>query len=256
MARPQLPQHRPRPAGFPTAQRQIECAQTSDAPWFRGGAKAISAAPLEQGQSGGRCSQRALPVPAVRMVGFVVMEREQIVFVGTSDLSGHFRGKSFPAADLSARLQRGVGWAPTNVFLSAFGNIQMTTFGTIGEVFLIPDASTRVFVPFDGSATEYFYLGDIVTLDGAPWDFCPRQVLRRALQRMERETGLRLLATFEQEFTYSGVAAHPAQPYELDGYRRQGLFGEALLAAMRQAGVIPDSFLCEYAPRQFEITTV
>ncbi len=183
------------------------------------------------------------------------MEREQIVFVGTSDLSGHFRGKSFPAADLSARLQRGVGLAPTNIFLSAFGNIQMTTFGTSGEVLLIPDASTRVFVPFNGSATEYFYLGDIVTLDGAPWDFCPRQILRRALQRLEHETGLRLLATFEQEFTYSGVAAHPPQPYELDGYRRQGLFGEALLAAMRQAGVIPDSFLCEYAPRQYEVTT-
>src|SRR5580700_4115851 len=189
------------------------------------------------------------------MVGSLPMEREQIVFVGTSDLSGHFRGKSFPAADLSARLRRGVGLAPTNIFLSAFGNIQMTTFGTSGEVFLIPDASTRVFVPFDGSATEYFYLGDIVTLDGAPWDFCPRQVLRRALQRLEQDTGLRLLATFEQEFTYSGVPAHPPQPYELDGYRRQGLFGEALLAAMRQAGVIPDSFLAEFGPQQFEVTS-
>ena len=31
------------------------------------------------------------------------MRREQIVFVGTSDLSGHFRGKSFPAVDLPAR---------------------------------------------------------------------------------------------------------------------------------------------------------
>ena len=37
------------------------------------------------------------------------MQREQIVFVGTSDLSGHFRGKSFPVADLPARLERGVG---------------------------------------------------------------------------------------------------------------------------------------------------
>jgi hypothetical protein len=28
------------------------------------------------------------------------MERELLVFVGTSDLSGHFRGKSFSASDL------------------------------------------------------------------------------------------------------------------------------------------------------------
>ena len=112
------------------------------------------------------------------------MQREQIVFVGTSDLSGHFRGKSFPAADLPARLQRGVGLAPTNIFISAFGPIQMTTFGTVGEVFLIPDVETRVFVAFEGSAPEYFLLGDIKTSEGEPWNFCSRHILRRALDRL------------------------------------------------------------------------
>ena len=183
------------------------------------------------------------------------MQREPIIFVGTSDLSGHFRGKSFPAVDLPARLQRGVGLAPTNIFLSAFGPIQVTTFGTQGEVFLIPDSTTRVFVPFEGSTAEHFFLGDIKTLEGRPWDFCPRHVLRRALDRLQSETGLRLLATFEQEFIYTGVAAQPPQPYELDAYRRQGVFGEMLLAAMRQAGVIPDAFLSEFGPQQFEVTS-
>jgi len=182
------------------------------------------------------------------------MQREQIVFVGTSDLSGHFRGKSFPAADLPARLARGVGLAPTNLFLSAFGAIQMTPFGTQGEVFLVPDPATRVCVPFEGSPMEYFLLGDILTQDGAPWDFCPRQVLRRALDRLKIETGLTLLAAFEQEFIYSGVPATPMQPYELDAYRRQGFFGETLLASLRQAGVVPDSFLSEFGAQQFEVT--
>lgn len=183
------------------------------------------------------------------------MEREQIVFVGTCDLSGHFRGKSFPAAELPSRLQRGVGLAPTNIFLSAFGPIHVTTFGTTGEVMLIPDASTRVYVPFGDGNSEYFYLGDIRTLEGTPWHFCPRHILRRALDRLQAETGLSLLASFEQELVYDGVAAHPWQPYELDAYRRQGAFGESLLAAMRQAGVIPDSFLSEYGPCQFEVTS-
>jgi glutamine synthetase len=183
------------------------------------------------------------------------VQQEQIVFVGTSDLAGRFRGKSFPAADLPARLQRGVGLAPSNIFLSAFGPIQVTTLGTEGEVFLIPDPDTRVLVPFEGSTAEYFFLGDIRTSDGAPWDFCPRHILRRAIERLKSETGLHLLATFEQEFTYSGVAAEPWQPYELGGYRRQGRFGEALLSAMRQVGVIPDSFLCEYGRQQFEVTS-
>jgi glutamine synthetase len=182
------------------------------------------------------------------------MQREQIVFVGTSDLSGHFRGKSFPAADLAARLQRGVGLAPTNIFLSAFGPIQMTTFGTQGEVFLMPDVSTKAQVPFEGGPGEYFFLCDIKTLEGAPWDFCPRQVLRRALERMQAETGFDLFATFEQEFTYSG-GGPMQQPYELDAYRRQGAFGETLLAAMRLVGVIPDSFLAEFGTRQYEVTS-
>ena len=183
------------------------------------------------------------------------MQREPIVFVGTSDLSGHFRGKSFPAADLPSRMQRGVGLAPSNIFLSAFGPIQVTPFGTKGEVFMIPDPAVRVYVPFNDSTAEFFFIGDIKTLHGAPWNFCPRHILRRALERLQSETGLRFLATFEQEFVYTGVTALPWQPFELGAYRRQGVFGEALLAAMRQVGVIPDSFLCEYGLQQYEVTS-
>ena len=139
----------------------------------------------------------------VTIPGTASMQREPIVFVGTSDLSGHFRGKSFPAADLPARLQRGVGVAPTNLFLAAFGPIQVTSFGTVGEVFLMPDPAARVFVPFEGSASEYFFLGDLRTEHGAPWNFCPRQVLRRALERLRAPDAVcSCLATFEQEFTY------------------------------------------------------
>jgi glutamine synthetase len=183
------------------------------------------------------------------------MQREQIVFVGTSDLSGHFRGKSFLASDLPTKIERGVGMAPTNMFMGSFGPIQVTPFGTQGEVFLVPDPTTRVCVPFDGSATELFFIGDIRTADGTAWSFCPREVLRRALDQLKHETGLRLYATFEQEFNYSGVPARPRRPYELDGLRRQGLFGESLLGAMRQAGVVPDSFLAEYGAQQFEVTS-
>ena len=165
-----------------------------------------------------------------------------------------FAARAFPAADLPARLERGVGLAPTNLFLSAFGPIHTTPFGTVGEVFLVPDPATRVLVPFEGGVAEHFLLGDIVTLEGLPWDYCPRQILRRAIERLKAETGLKVLAAFEQEFLYSGVPAAPRQPYELDAYRRQGAFGETLLAALRQAGVVPDSFLSEYGAQQFEVT--
>jgi glutamine synthetase len=184
-----------------------------------------------------------------------LMQREPLVFVGTSDLSGHFRGKSFPVADLPAKLQRGVGQAPTNMFLGAFGPIQFTPFGTLGEVFLVPDPATRVLVSFEDDSREFFFIGDLKTGDGAAWSFCPRQLLRRALGELTAETGLALNAAFEQEFVYSGVPSHPWRPYELEGLRRQRPFAETLLGAMRQAGVIPDAFLAEYGPQQFEVTS-
>jgi glutamine synthetase len=183
------------------------------------------------------------------------LEREQLIFLGTSDLSGHFRGKSFLASDLAGKLQYGVGLAPTNIFMGAFGPIQFTSFGTRGEVFLIPDPTTRVSVEFgDGGADELFMIGDLKTAEGEPWSHCPRQTLRQALEDLERETGLTLLAAFEQEFIYTGVPSHPPRPYELDGLRRQGLFGATLLSALRQAGVVPEAFMAEYGPQQFEVT--
>ena len=38
-------------------------------------------------------------------------------------------------------------------------------------------------------------------------------------------------------------------------FRRQGIFAEVFVAAMRAAGLEPDSFLPEYGARQYEVTT-
>jgi glutamine synthetase len=181
------------------------------------------------------------------------MRPEPIAFVGVSDLSGHFRGKSFPLADLAQRLERGVGLAPSNIMMSAFGPIHETPFGTQGEVLLIPAAETRVEVAFEDGAPEVFFCGDIVTLAGRRWEACPRGFLKGALDALERQAGLRLLSAFEQELVYTGVVG-TAIPYSLDALRRQGRFGETLLAALRQAGITPDSFLAEYGPGQYEVT--
>lgn len=182
------------------------------------------------------------------------MQREKLIFVGTCDLAGHVRGKGFPASELEPRLRKGVGLTGANITMSAFGPIHVSPFGTEGDLMLVPDPSTEVQVPFGEGAPEYFYLGDIRTTEGEPWDFCPRQFLRRALQALRVEAGLTVRAAFEQEFTYTGIEDRPSATYSLDAFRRQGVFGEALMAAVRQAGARPDSFLPEYGPRQFEVT--
>jgi glutamine synthetase len=185
------------------------------------------------------------------------VNREPLIFVGTCDLAGLVRGKGFPAAELPRRLKKGVGLTHSNIMMSAFGPIYETPFGTEGDLMLMPDPSTRVEVEFEDSAAERFYLADILTTDGEPWECCPRHFLRRALvglNELDREAGLTLFAAFEQEFVYTGVEDRPGATYALDAYRRQGDFGECYMAALRAAGLTPDSFLPEYGARQYEVT--
>jgi len=66
--------------------------------------------------------------------------------------------------------------------------------------------------------------------------------------------GFTVRASVEQEFVLSGVDDRPGATYALDAFRRQGAFGEALIAVIRAAGFTPDSFLPEYGPRQYEAT--
>jgi glutamine synthetase len=184
-----------------------------------------------------------------------VIHREPIVMVCTCEIAGRVRGKGFPARELPSRLTRGVGWVPTNTMISAFGPIYATPFGTTGDLILVPDREVEVNVDFgDDSAPEHFFLGDLKNLDGTFWECCPRDFLRRALAALQQAAGVTLRAAFEHEFVYTGADEMPGSAYSLDAYRRQGIFGEALVAALRLAGMETDSFLPEYGARQYEIT--
>ena len=183
------------------------------------------------------------------------MLREDLIFVGTCDISGHVRGKAFPALEIQSRRRKGVGWTGSNVMMSAFGPIFDTPFGTGGDLMILPDPAAEVRVDFgDGSASEHFILGGIHNIDGSPWECCARDFLKRALAALDAAAGLRLIAAFEQEFLYTGVEDRPAHAYSLGAWRRLDRFGEVFVAAMRAAGVVPDSFLPEYAGRQYEVT--
>jgi glutamine synthetase len=182
------------------------------------------------------------------------MSAEALAFIATSDLAGLCRGKSFPAVDLEARMGRGVGITHSNLMMSAFGPIYETPFGTTGDLMLVPDPLTRTSIPMADGPDCHLLLGDLRSTEGEPWSCCPRHFLHRALEALREEAGMELLATFEQEMVYTGVEARPGSPYALEALRRQGSFGGALIAAMRGAGIVPDSFLAEYGPQQYEVT--
>ncbi len=182
------------------------------------------------------------------------MEREPLIFVGVCDLAGIVRGKGFPLTAQAGRLRTGVGLAPSNIMMSGFGPIYDTPYGTAGDLMLVPDPTTYVEVEFEIGDSERFYLGDIQLLTGQHWQCCPRHFLRRALATLQAQAGLTMVAAFEQELVYTGVEEREGATYALDAWRRQGSFGEHVMAAIRSAGLDPDSFLPEYGPRQYEMT--
>jgi len=183
------------------------------------------------------------------------MLREELTFVGTCDIAGLVRGKGFPSTELPVRRKLGIGWTHSNLMQTCFGPILDTPFGTAGDLMIVPDPTAEVHVDFrDGSAPEHFFLGDVRNTDGSPWECCVRHFLRRATDALKEASGLELLAAFEQEFVYTGVEDVPGHAYSLSAFRRQGVFGEMVMAAIRAASIHPDSFLAEYGPRQYEMT--
>lgn len=184
------------------------------------------------------------------------MRRDEIVMICCSDIAGQVRGKGFPARLLAERLTRGVGWTPTNIMITAFGDIAPGPWGAFGDLVLLPDLKTHVRVDFgnEEAAPEQFVLGDICHLDGSPWECCLRDFARRGLQALADEFGLSVKAAFEHELHYDRVEERPNASYALDAYRRQGDFGEALMHALTAAGVTPDTFMAEYGPSQYEVT--
>lgn len=183
------------------------------------------------------------------------MIAEPLIFVGTSDLAGKTRGKAFPASHLPKRLGRGVGWTPTNVQITCFDTIADSPFGALGDLLLVPDADTEVNVGFeDAGARERFMLGDVTGLDGEPWAYCTRSILKAALERLDRAAGVRLLSTFEHEFQLRTDAPSGGEAYSLSGFSRNRRFGETLVGAIGAAGLQADTFMKEFGADQFEVT--
>jgi glutamine synthetase len=178
----------------------------------------------------------------------------ELVALVCCDLGSIVRGRSLPTAQLGARLQAGVGWVPANMSITPLGSVaEQTPFGSVGDLRLLPDAETQVRVEAQsGESALELVLCDIVETDGKPWECCPRRFLREALDELEGEFGIRVMASFEHEFQLVSDAT-PAAPFSLQAQREVDPLGPELMRALLQAGAEPELFFSEYAAHQFEI---
>jgi len=184
-----------------------------------------------------------------------MIKREELIIACCSDFAGKLRGKAFPAVQLEKRLQRGIGWVPTNVLINCFDVIGASPFGSLGDLVLLPDPATDVRIVFDDHAPpERFMLGNIHHTDGKPWEMCTRSILARAVERLQKIADVQLIGTFEHEFQFRDKVGQRGMAFTLAGYRQERDFCEYLVAVMREAGLSPDTVLREFGDGQYEVT--
>ncbi|MGI6856163.1 glutamine synthetase [Mesorhizobium sp. 1B3] len=181
------------------------------------------------------------------------MTPEEMIVACCTDLAGKVRGKAFPAVQFEKRMKRGIGWTPTNVQITCFDTIAESPFGSLGDLVLIPDEAAHVRVEL-GGGIEHFALGDISYTDGRPWEFCTRSILKEALERLRKVAGVSLLGAFEHEFQFRGGSSPLGDAFSTASFRAERRLAETLVAAMRAAGLEPDTFMKEYGAGQYEVT--
>ncbi|RWB69691.1 glutamine synthetase family protein [Mesorhizobium sp.] len=181
---------------------------------------------------------------------------QHLTSIATTDLAAITRGRTVPATDLDKSAASGLGWVPANLSITPFGSIVGDNiWGSSGDLRILPDLEARYHTRLTGSETPFdLVLGDLVKLDGSPWVGCTRSLLKAALSDFKTETGLSVVATFEQEFQLLDTALPPAHPFSISALRRADPFPTKLFAALAEAGVVPEMVLAEFGEFQFEIT--
>jgi glutamine synthetase len=116
-----------------------------------------------------------------------------------TDNGGITRGKATHVDGLAHRLTDGIGLTVAMQAMNMLDQLQSVEgLGPVGEIRLIPDPQTFTVLPYAPHAAAM--TSDMRTLEGAPWEACPRAFLKRQIAACGA-AGFSVRAAFECEFT-------------------------------------------------------
>lgn len=177
------------------------------------------------------------------------------LLVQFTDVHGTAKGKLVPAAHLHDVVRTGAGFAGPSI-----AGTGLPRTGPRSEYYARGDLSTLQPLPWMPGVARIIGDGFV---DGAPFEACPRQVLRRALSRLE-ERGWHLVTGIEPEFFLLQQGAsgwEPADPqdrldkpsYDLKALGRQHGFLLELTQSLQACGLDVQQIDHEDAHGQYEL---
>jgi glutamine synthetase len=167
------------------------------------------------------------------------------------------RGKACHVRFLDSYVRSGIG---LTVAMQSFNMLDQLvpegSFGPVGEIRLVPDLDTFALLPYAPRSARL--LCDLVTLEGEPWDACPRGFLRRMIERA-RATGVTLKAAFENEFTLARREGERHVPidhspcFSTIGMDSAAPVMSEIVDTLMAQGVEPEQYYAELGPGQQEL---
>lgn len=170
---------------------------------------------------------------------------------------GITRGKAFRPGSLKEVIESGIGLTQAQASMTVFDHLpNESQFQPVGEVRIRPDMDTFQVLPY--LAGHARMLSDIETIDGQPWELCPRNLLKSFLNQLA-EQGMTIRAAFENEFTIYKNVAEEWQPLDkLSCFSSAAMdlaspFIIPMLTALDEQGVMVEKYYPEAGHGQHEI---
>ncbi|XP_073062854.1 protein fluG isoform X2 [Primulina eburnea] len=180
------------------------------------------------------------------------------------DASGQHRCRVIPKKrfyDLVTK--NGVGLTCASMGMSSHmdGPADETNLTGVGEIRLIPDMQTKCQIPW--AKEQEMVLADMQLKPGVPWEYCPRETLRRVSKILKDEYNLVMNAGFENEFYLLRSMLVDGEekwvPFDKTPYCSTSSFDAAfpvfheIVASLQSLNIVVEQLHAEAGNGQFEI---
>ncbi|KAF3793448.1 fluG protein [Nymphaea thermarum] len=192
-------------------------------------------------------------------------QKTVLVRVMWVDTSGQHRCRVIPESRFHQIVKNhGVGLTFASMGMTSYcdGPAEGSNLTAVGEIRLIPDLSTSCRLPW--SQEEELVLADMHVKPGLPWEYCPREALRRVSNVLKKEFNLEMNAGFENEFFILRSECRDGQqewlPFDSTSYCSTAAFDAAypilkeVNNALSAMGISVEQIHAEAGNGQFEIS--